>query len=328
MSNTVRRERSLSAMSMQGKTVSPSHTDGMNSARMAWTGDDSKTKNKTTTTTTAKVMLWSAPRSLSTVFERSIIALDGSDVYNEMYTAAYLFGPERMWLKFIPSLAPTLSHSRVKEKLEKASQKNQSASVIFAKDFGFAVAGHLEDIPEDFVHTFLIRDPVKVFTSLKPRLEASRITKMVVGTDITGCIPADGYTIKELYDLFEYVEHKYRKTPIVIDADDLLSDPEGMLKQYCLATGIPFDEQMMHWNPAKVGSLKWHCPRVLRATNRLMGWYNAALNSSGFRKPTPKKKVEMSELQPDVREAIEFTTPYYQAMYKMRLRPEESEDSN
>ncbi|XP_038071619.1 branched-chain-amino-acid aminotransferase-like protein 2 [Patiria miniata] len=287
--------------------------------RMAWEKGNDKPA--------AKVMLWSAPRSLSTVFERSIIALETSDVYNEMYTAAYLFGPERLWLKKIPSLAPTLSHAKVTKKLNTASQKSYTASVLFAKDFAFAVQGHFDELPEDFMHTFLIRNPVKVFTSLKPRLEASRLSKMVVGTSILGCIPAEGYTIKELYDLFEYMEHKTRKTPIVIDADDLLSDPEGMMRQYCSVTGIPYDEKMLRWKPAKASELRWHCPRVLRVSNLMMGWYNAALGSSGFRKPTPKK-IDVNELPAELREAIDFTTPYYQAMYKIRLRPEKQDSTD
>lgn len=312
---------SVTVHALMTSTAPSLPADLPNAERMAW--DSTGTGGRSA----AKVMLWSAPRSLSTVFERSIIALGTSDVYNEMYTAAYLFGPERLWLKRIPSLAPTLSHTKITKKLQKAAQNNQSSSVIFAKDFAFAVQGHLEDVPMDFMHTFLIRDPVKVFTSLKPRLESSRLSKIAVGTSILGCIPAEGYTIKELYDLFEFVEHKSRKTPIVIDADDLLSDPQGMMKQYCSATGIPYDDKMMHWKPAKASDLRWHCPRVLRVSNLLMGWYDAALSSSEFRKPTPKKRPDLNDLPQEIREAIDFTTPYYQAMYKVRLRPGEHDCS-
>jgi len=34
----------------------------------------------------------------------------------------------------------------------------------------------------------------------------------------------------------------------VVDADDLLDDPEGILRTYCRSTGIPFEADMMNWD--------------------------------------------------------------------------------
>ena len=269
-------------------------------------------------------MLWSAPRCLSTAFERSIMQLDNCKVYNEFYTAAYFFGPNRVCLRDFLPLAPHLSKERVKNKLE---GEHAEADVIFAKDFAFTLQGRHDMIPEGFTHTFLIRDPVKMFTSLKPRLEASRLSKKVAGTDIMKCIQSKGYTIKEMYDLFEHLRQQ-NITPIVLDADDLLEDPEGMMKKYCQFTGIPFDEKMLSWEPKKMSEMTWHSAKVLRLANWLMGWYNGALKSTQFQKPSVPRKIDFETLSEDVRTAIDVTTPYYRYLYEFRLRPDSSESEN
>ncbi|XP_072032103.1 uncharacterized protein [Amphiura filiformis] len=266
----------------------------------------------------ARVMLWSAPRCLSTAFERSIMQLDNSKVYNEFYTAAYFFGPHRVWAREFMPLAPHLSRERVKTKLE---SEHSEAQVIFAKDFAFTLQGRHDMIPEGFTHTFLIRDPMKMFTSLKPRLEASRLSRAVVGTDLMKCIQSKGYAIKEMYDLFEYLR-QHNITPIVLDADDLLEDPEGMMRKYCQHTGIPFDEKMMSWEPKKMTQMTWHCAKVMRLANWLMGWYNGALNSTQFQKPSTPREIDFDTLSEDVRTAIDVTTPYYRYLYEFRLRPD------
>lgn len=34
----------------------------------------------------------------------------------------------------------------------------------------------------------------------------------------------------------------------VVDADDLLDNPKGIVQAYCNSVGIPFDEDMLNWN--------------------------------------------------------------------------------
>lgn len=49
----------------------------------------------------------------------------------------------------------------------------------------------------------------------------------------------------------------------VVDADDLLDDPKGVVQAYCNSVGIPFDEEMLNWdnevdqNEAKDAFEKW-----------------------------------------------------------------------
>lgn len=70
----------------------------------------------------------------------------------------------------------------------------------------------------------------------------------------------------------------------VIDADDLLDDPEGTLKAYCEAIGLDFDPKMLKWDDeesqktAKAAFEKWH------------GFHDDALDSTSL-KPREHKAV-------------------------------------
>jgi hypothetical protein len=43
------------------------------------------------------------------------------------------------------------------------------------------------------------------------------------------------------------VKRNINKNPIVIDSDDILTNPEQMLKLLCEKLGIRFDNQMLRW---------------------------------------------------------------------------------
>ncbi|XP_033633725.1 branched-chain-amino-acid aminotransferase-like protein 2 [Asterias rubens] len=264
---------------------------------------------------TTRVMLWSCPRSLSTAFTRAILELGNVEVFNEEFAAAYFFGPERIQDRNSPKLAPNHSFKWVKERLE-ADYPGKVG--VFGKDFAYPILPRLELLPQGFYHTFLVRDPTKVFASLKPRFEASRISRAVSGTDLRHCIPVEGYTYKELRELYEHVKGQGLPT-LVLDADDLLDKPVEMMRYYCQTTGLPFKESMVTWKPANCRDLNWHCCRALRFMNWLMQWYEGALKSSGFKKPSARH-IDVESLQPDVKLAIEVSQPHYDFMYSQRVQ--------
>ena len=268
----------------------------------------------TGTTKPIRVMLWTCPRSVSTAFTRSILELDSVEVFNEEFTAAYFFGPERIRDRNTINMAPNHTFKWVKQRLE-ADYPGKVA--VFGKDFAYPLVDRYDLIPQGFYHTFLIRNPTKVFVSLKPRFESSRISMAISGSDIRNCIPAEGYTYKEIRDLHDHVTGLGLPT-LILDADDLLDNPIEMMRQYCQTTGMPFKESMVQWKPAKCGDLKWHCSKALRLMNWMMQWYEGALKSSGFKKP-PARHIDVDSLAPDVKLAIEVSQPHYDHMYKHRM---------
>ena len=50
-----------------------------------------------------------------------------------------------------------------------------------------------------------------------------------------------------LYELYDCARSMGREVTIV-DADDLLSDPEGIMKKYCAETGLTYDIVMVTWS--------------------------------------------------------------------------------
>ncbi|KIX07310.1 uncharacterized protein Z518_01963 [Rhinocladiella mackenziei CBS 650.93] len=78
----------------------------------------------------------------------------------------------------------------------------------------------------------------------------------------------------------------------VIDADDLLDDPEGILRAYCQSVGLDFSHDMLNWDNdadqerAKVAFEKWK------------GFHEDAIDSKDL-KPRTHKKAAKSEAQWD-----------------------------
>ena len=81
-------------------------------------------------------------------------------------------------------------------------------------------------------NTFLIRSPERVLASY------TRKWADVSLRDI-------GFI--EQAEIFDVVAQKLGAAPPVIDADDVLKNPRGILRTLCKACGIAFDEAMLKW---------------------------------------------------------------------------------
>jgi hypothetical protein len=93
----------------------------------------------------------------------------------------------------------------------------------------------------------------------------------------------------------------------VLDADDVLSDPEGMLRALCLDLAIPFHEAMLSW------------PAGRRDSDGLWAahWYGSVEQSTGFVAPKAAPRQVPEHLTGLLAEA----EPYYQALRPHRLKP-------
>jgi len=86
-----------------------------------------------------------------------------------------------------------------------------------------------------YQHTFLIRHPAKAVASL---YKASR------NTTLTGWTYFDEAEagFQDLYDLHQAVSREGRCSPVVVDCDDVLAQPEEMMQAYCRAVGLTYKE--------------------------------------------------------------------------------------
>lgn len=146
------------------------------------------------------------------------------------------------------------------------------------------------EILEKFHFTFLIRHPRNAI----PSYYRCCIPPLVERTNFTPFMPEEaGYD--ELRRLFDYLkdtgivgpkvcgakdgkELKPDQVEIcVIDADDMLDDPEGILRQYCESIGVDFSDAMLQWDSeeahafAKEQFEKWN------------GFHDDAINSTDLK---------------------------------------------
>jgi hypothetical protein len=101
----------------------------------------------------------------------------------------------------------------------------------------------------------------------------------------------------EQAEIFDLVADRRGQAPAVIDADDVLADPRGVLIRLCRACSIPFDEHMLSW------------PRGPKSFDGLWAphWYNAVWDSTGFARPETRS-IALNSKQAKIADAAR---PYY-----------------
>ena len=158
----------------------------------------------------SRVVLWSAPRSLSTVFERSICELENVGVVHEPHHWAFWSCKQNI---------DALEEAR--KNMLKIVRLNRSEHVFF-KDMAFCISGrHNEYIGgefSDFKYTFIIRRPFSIARSMQkiwmiydPKEKDNFL-----------CTPTLG--AEELYNLYRKVR-VVDPNPIVIKAIDIQVNP-------------------------------------------------------------------------------------------------------
>ncbi|KAI9808204.1 MAG: hypothetical protein M1825_004661 [Sarcosagium campestre] len=86
-------------------------------------------------------------------------------------------------------------------------------------------------------------------------------------------------------------ENKNKVDICVIDADDLLDNPSGIIAAYCESVGFPYDPGMLTWDTpedhehAQTAFAKWH------------GFHNDAIDSTSLRARTHAKKAKSVEAE-------------------------------
>jgi len=235
--------------------------------------------------------------------------IENSKIFHEPYSKAYYFGPERLSRRYKEqSPDPKGTFKSISNALLK---EHDGIELVFSKEMAYCVDEHFADILADgmhkFKHSFLIRDPRKAV----PSLYKASVNKQLTGWDYFD--PKES-GFQDMYDLYHYLVKELGETPVVVDADDLLENPEEILQAYCDATGIKFNKKILEWEPGPVPD--WDV---------WAGWHENALKSSGFkRQEKDKNKIdrarEEERLPNIVRQTIERCIPLYEELYKNRVK--------
>ena len=249
-----------------------------------------------------RIFLWCHPRSLSTVFERSIRELKGVKVFFEAHHKVFYEGKPQRFMPLRP-VQQQLTYESVDEEL---LQPYPEYDAVFVKDHAGFIKGrykkYISGEFSSFKHTFLIRDPRKSFPSLR-------------SVHLDREIFLEEYGVRELYDMYKTVKEGIDPNPVIVDADDLLNNPKEIMRSYCNATGLVYTDDMLTWTPGIVEDWK-------KVNPHYMIFHKAAMFSSGFTKPTDSTSPPMNidELPTDVKEILQDAMTCYQEMHSARMK--------
>ena len=255
-----------------------------------------------------RIMLWSAPRCLSSAFERAVRELQDVKTIYHPHTGPYFYGPERRTESFF-HLYPEIEKRYAAYTYDYADKKllaNYSNFIaVFAKSMAYSIPMEKYETYTQgkfsvYKHTFLIRNP---------RLSVPSFWRVCKknGYDFPGVL---SIASQSLWELFEHVRSKTNQELVVVDACDLLRDPGATLSQYCQKTGLNYSEGMLTWKPGIVED--WTEYPLYKE------WHGDAMLSSGFSRGFKKEQVEET-FPPEVEEEIQKAMPYYEAMSKYCL---------
>ncbi len=244
------------------------------------------------------VILWTYPRTVSTAFERSIYMLkDQLEVRHEPLSISYYFSSDRRTMipgytaMPIDTNAPTFD-----EQCTSVVSRTRDGKRVFVKDMAYycgntdqqqrTMLDSLESkrqesggCDDEIVHTFLIRDPTKAITSL--------FKKQIEFDVYEGETHEEEIGILELEHLFRIVTEERGQKAIVVDADDLISNPEAIMRQYCDLSSLVFDPKMLEWGNEDFPK-EWE----------LWGaWHDAAKSGNGFTKDAPVTDTVVDEVE-------------------------------
>lgn len=242
------------------------------------------------------IALWTHPRSVSTAFERMMMARGDLAVIHEPFSLSYYTdgqNPDAPYMHTDPGQPCTYREAR--DRILKEAEKE----TVFFKDMCYHC---FEDLMEDddflsrIVNTFLVREPVQSVAS------HYRINSELTRDEI-------GY--EQEYKVFEKVAEMTQTPPVVIDADDLLEDPAGIAAAYCQKLDLPFMPEALSWEAGH--REEW---------NTWKEWHRDAANSTRIRKKKKKVDFDITEI-PRLKAYVDYHGPFYKALHRYRLKPEQ-----
>ncbi|UWQ17049.1 sulfotransferase family protein [Jannaschia sp. M317] len=240
------------------------------------------------------VALWAIPRSTSTAFEWMMRQRGDLDCLHEPFGEAWYQGEDPFWPRFTTSDKTTqgLTIESVWDNIQARAENGP----VFLKDFPHYV-NHMwtPAFLSKFTHAFLIRDPAKTISSVYNKWPD--FDELEVG-------------FPEQRALFDLLTALNSTPPPVIDSDDLLEDPETMVKAFCEAVDIPFIPEALSWEPgADTGDYSWWDG----------GSFHANLRASTGLKPQMRRYVEVAEAPDRVRRVHRRMKPHYDHLYQYRI---------
>ena len=234
--------------------------------------------------------MWSGPRNISTAMMRAWSNRADTDVIDEPFYACYL---EKTG-KTHPEAAEIIAQGETdwRKVVNQLTGPVPSGKQIF---FQKQMTHHL--LPEidrewivRFTNCFLIRDPREVILSYIKKNPDPDLEDL-------------GFV--QQCEIFNFVRERTNSLPQVVDARDVLENPEQTLRLLCHAVGVKFDRAMLSWPPG------------LRNTDGIWAkhWYDDVARSTSFQPYKPKE----GDVPESLTKIYERFRECYDQLYKHRL---------
>ncbi len=261
-----------------------------------------------------RVVMWTAPRCISTALERAIIARGDCHVLHEPFGNPFYFGPERKHARYAATPSDEqATFARVASAVYETPPPPDKRAV-FSKDMAYYIGWALGSADEltrllpdgGATYAFLIRHPQRAVRSLYLKSTTDN-----AGTGWTYFDPREA-GFDELHAVWRLVRARGGR-PVVMDADDVLEAPAAMMSAFCEAVGLGggvAGEAMCSWTAGPVA--EW---------DAWPGWHDDALGSDGLRQKARGELPAVDGMPAEVREAIRAALPLYEEMYAARIRP-------
>ena len=183
------------------------------------------------------IALWCHPRSMSTALERLMRERGDCRCFHEPFMFDYyIHRAVRTMPHFEPEPGHPTSYADIREMLLSAAEEGP----VFFKDMSYYVVPVLfEDraFARRLVHTFLVRDPAKSILSyhkLDPELTSEEVG------------------IAAQREHAEWLESALGRKPIVLEAEAVQRDTQGIIAAYWEAVGLDFRGEAFSWDKERL----------------------------------------------------------------------------
>ncbi len=235
--------------------------------------------------------MWSGPRNLSTAMMRSFGSRADTFVSDEPFYGAFLKDTgldHPMRDKIVDSM--DCDWRSVMDRLR--GDPPDGSLIWYQKHMWHLMTGPIGyDDFAGFRHAFLIREPERMIASYLKKREAARF---------------EDFGLEKQAEFFDREAERLGHAPPVIDANDVLADPQGILSRLCESLDIPWDPAMLRWEPGR------------RQTDGVWAahWYNAVEKSTGFGEPDSGPV----RLSPEDERLAARMRPFYEQLAAHQIR--------
>jgi len=237
-----------------------------------------------------RIAMWSGPRNISTAMMRSWGNRDDTVVVDEPLYAHYL----AVTRKPHPGIEEVIAAGETEwEQVVRwlTDSVPKGKAVFFQKHMTHHLLPQIDRAwLGKLTNCFLIRNPHEVLASYTKVIETPTLEDL-------------GFPQQS--EIFEFVRQRTGQIPPVLDAADVLRDPQRVLRLLCEAVGVEFQQAMLSWPPGP------------RATDGVWAkyWYAEVEKSTGFRPYQPKQIDLPGRLQ----SLCDQCMPYYDLLHQHRL---------